>query len=44
LRAALAAGIDCVVVDNAFVRGQDLSAATHRIGSIGELPTLLAGL
>ncbi|MGD8418536.1 MAG: HAD-IA family hydrolase, partial [Pseudomonadales bacterium] len=44
LRAAVAAGIDCVVVDNAFVRGQDFSAATYRIGSLGELPALLETL
>jgi len=44
LRAAVAAGIDCVVVANAFVRGQDLSAATYRIDTLGELPDLLASL
>ena len=44
LAAAVAAGIDCVVVDNAFVRGQDFSAATHRIGDLRELPGLLATL
>jgi len=44
LRAALAAGIDCVVVANQFVAGQDLSQATHRIGTLRELPELLASL
>ena len=44
LRAAVAAGIDCVVVHNAFVQGQDLSAATYRIGRVDELPALLSGL
>lgn len=44
LAAAVAAGIDCVVVDNAFVRGQNFSAATHRISALGELPELLASL
>ncbi len=44
LRAARAAGIDCVVVANAFVAGQDLSAATHHIASLAELPALLAAL
>lgn len=44
LAAAVAAGIDCVVVDNAFVRGQDFSAATHRIDHIRALPGLLASL
>lgn len=44
LRAAVAAGIDCVVVANAFVSGQDLSAATYRIDTLGDLPDLLASL
>ncbi|MGE0626135.1 MAG: HAD family hydrolase [Pseudomonadales bacterium] len=44
LAAAVAAGIDCVVVDNAFVRGQDFSAATHRIDHLRALPELLASL
>ncbi|NUT23356.1 MAG: HAD-IA family hydrolase [Hamadaea sp.] len=37
LRSAVAAGIDCVVVDNEFTRGQDFSQATHRIAALGEL-------
>jgi HAD superfamily hydrolase (TIGR01509 family) len=44
LNAALAAGIDCIVAANAFVRAQDLSAATHHIASLGELPSLLETL
>jgi HAD superfamily hydrolase (TIGR01509 family) len=44
LRAAVAAGIDCVVVANEFVAEQDLSSATHHIASIRELPALLKGL
>jgi HAD superfamily hydrolase (TIGR01509 family) len=44
LRAAVAAGIDCVVVANEFVAEQDLSSATHHIESIGELPALLKNL
>ncbi len=44
LAAAVAAGLDCVVVANDFVRGQDLSAATHRIETLAELPALLASL
>lgn len=44
LRSAIAAGIDCVVVANEFVAGQDLSAATHRIDSIRDLPALLLRL
>ena len=42
LRAAVAAGIDTVVVANDFIRHQDLSAATARIGALSELPALLA--
>ncbi len=44
LRGAVAAGIDCVVVANEFVKGQDLSAATHHIDRISELPALLRSL
>ena len=44
LNAALAAGIDCIVVANAFVRAQDFSAATHHIASLDELPALLESL
>jgi beta-phosphoglucomutase-like phosphatase (HAD superfamily) len=44
LRAALAAGIDGVVIANEFVNGQDLSAATHSLASIRELPALIASL
>ena len=41
LRAAVAAGIDCVIVANEFVKGQNLSAATHHISQISDLPELL---
>ena len=44
LRSAVAAGIDCVVVESEFVRGQDFSRATHRIETLAELPGLLAEL
>jgi len=44
LRSALAAGIDCVVVANAFVAGQDLSQATFQIETLEDLPGLLASL
>ena len=44
LRSAVAAGIDCVVVANDFIRGQNLSAAKHQIESLAELPGLLAKL
>ncbi len=44
LRSAVAAGIDCVVVANDFVRGQNLEAATHQIDSLSDLPALLRTL
>lgn len=44
LRAAVAAGIDCVVVANDFVRGHDFSTARARIASLADLPALLPTL
>lgn len=44
LRAAIAAGIDCIVVANEFVKGQDLSGATWHVQDLGEIPELLASL
>lgn len=44
LRSAIAAGIDCVVVDNVFVRGHDFSGARARIDSLIELPDLIPTL
>lgn len=41
LKAALATGIDCIVVSNDVVRGQDLSAENHRIESLAMLTDLL---
>ena len=41
LTSALNAGIECVVVDNAFTRTHDLSKATYRIQTFKELQTLL---
>ncbi|MGN6610207.1 MAG: HAD family hydrolase [Angustibacter sp.] len=41
LRSAVAAGIDCAVVHHDFTAAQDLSAATHRIGRLSELPALV---
>jgi len=38
LQAAIAAGIDCAVVYNAFTAGHDFSGARHRLNSIDELP------
>ena len=43
LRSAVAAGIDCAVVDNAFTTSQDLSQATHRIRSLAELTGIVLG-
>ena len=42
LRAARAAGIDCVVVCNAFTASQDFSGAWRMLQSIRELPGVLA--
>jgi HAD superfamily hydrolase (TIGR01509 family) len=44
LRAAVAAGIDCIVIDNAFVDGQDFSLATQRVASIKDLAPSLCGI
>lgn len=41
LKSAVAAGIDCIVVDNNFTRSHDLSAATMKINTFGELPSAL---
>lgn len=43
LRSAVAAGIDCAVVHNAFTRGGDFSLATHRIDTLAELLDLVTG-
>jgi HAD superfamily hydrolase (TIGR01509 family) len=44
LRSAIAAGIDCVVVENDFVKSQDFSGARARIRSLDKLPDLLSKL
>lgn len=41
LRSAVAAGIECVIVHNAFTAGHDFSEATYRIRSLRELTALL---
>ena len=41
LRSAVAAGIDCVIVENNFTRDHDFSAARHIVGSLAELPAIL---
>jgi HAD superfamily hydrolase (TIGR01509 family) len=43
LRSAMAAGVDCVVVHNAFTASQDFSGAWRMLQSIRELPAALAG-
>ncbi|WP_243225717.1 HAD family phosphatase [Microbacterium sp. CIAB417] len=43
LRSAVAAGIDCAVVDNAFTATQDFSQATYRIGALRDLKNLILG-
>ncbi len=41
LRSAVAAGIECVIVQNDFTVSHDFSTATHRIDTLGELEKLL---
>lgn len=41
LNSAVAAGIDCAVVHNAFTKGQDFSQARHRIGTLSELKDIV---
>ncbi|HLB24643.1 MAG TPA: HAD family phosphatase [Dehalococcoidia bacterium] len=42
LQAAIAAGIDCAVVHNAFTASHDFTGATHLLGSIHDLPGIIA--
>ena len=44
LTSAVAAGIDCVIVENEFMKGNDFSQASYRIGSLGELKELISCL
>lgn len=41
LQAAIAAGIDCAVVYNAFTASHDFTGATHLLSSIDELPGII---
>jgi len=41
LRSAVAAGIDCIIVENDFTRGHDFSTAKQVIPSINDLPAAL---
>ena len=43
LRSAVAAGIDCAVVEYAFTASQDFSKATYRIKNLSDLVVLLRG-
>ena len=43
LRAAVAAGVDCIVVRNEFTAAQDFTGAWRIIGSLRELPAALTG-
>jgi HAD superfamily hydrolase (TIGR01509 family) len=42
LQAAIAAGIDCAVVYNAFTVGHDFTGAAHLLDSIHDLPRIIA--
>jgi HAD superfamily hydrolase (TIGR01509 family) len=41
LNSAVAAGIECVVVDNDFTKAQDFSQATYRINALSELKDVI---
>ncbi len=41
LRSAVAAGIDCAIVHNNFVRGQDFAAARYRIDSLSGVKDII---
>ena len=41
LTAALAAGIDCAVVQNDFTKSHDFSKATYTLKNLSELPKLM---
>jgi len=41
LRSAIAAEIDCIIVQNDFTTSHDFSTATHRIDKLSELKSLL---
>lgn len=44
LNSAVAAGIDCVVVDNDFTKAQDFSQARYRINTLSELKDLILAI
>ena len=44
LNSAITAGIDCIVVVNEFTAAHDLSKATAKVATFGELPSTIKGL
>jgi len=44
LSSAVAAGIDCAIVHNAFTQSQDFSQASHRIDTLSELRDIILSL
>jgi HAD superfamily hydrolase (TIGR01509 family) len=44
LNSAVAAGIECVVVDNDFTKAQDFSQASYRINTLSELKDVILGV
>ena len=44
LKSAIAAGIDCIVVENEFTAAHDLSKATARVATFKDLPAAIQGL
>ena len=44
LRSAVAAGIDCAIVHNDFMKSQDFTQASYRIGSLTELHSIVCGV
>ena len=44
LNSAVAAGIECVVVDNDFTKAQDFSQTSYRINSLSELKDIVLGI
>ena len=44
LKSAKAAGIDCIVVANEFTAAHDLSKATAKVATFGDLPSTIKGL
>ena len=43
LRSAVAAGLECIVIEHAFTQSQDFSRASRVVQSIRDLPAILVG-